>query len=128
MLPGSAVPANAGAAAYVTSSVLLDPLSLAAARSGAGGAAGAAVSIVMVSVAEAVLPLPAASVAVAVMLRVPSARAEETTPYVPDPAPLPTSAPSLKIFTVLPTSAPVPAKDGVLSLVRSSVSLDPLSL
>ena len=56
-------------------SVLEEPLSLAASRSGVDGAAGAVVSIAIVSAVDGALSLPAASVAVAVTLWVPAVRA-----------------------------------------------------
>ena len=68
VLPASAVPENVGVVTLVMLSVLDDPESLAAVRSGVDGAAGAVVSIVMLKVPEDVDTLPAASVAVALML------------------------------------------------------------
>jgi hypothetical protein len=68
VLPASAVPVNVGVVLLVILSVLDDPLSLAAVRSGVEGAAGAVVSIVMVNALEATETFPAASVALAVIL------------------------------------------------------------
>ncbi len=67
-----AVPVKVGVVSLVLSSVLEEPLSLPAARSGVEGAAGAVVSMVMFSAAEATDWLPAASVALAVIAKVPS--------------------------------------------------------
>lgn len=70
----SAVPDSTGAVLEVMLSVLDDPLSDDAARSGADGIAGATVSIEMVDDDDAVLP--ATSVATALRVNVPSASAE----------------------------------------------------
>ena len=75
VLLASAVPVNVGVLTLVRLSVLEEPLSLAASRSGVDGAAGAVVSIVIVSAVDGALSLPAASVAVAVTLWVPAVRA-----------------------------------------------------
>ena len=68
VLLASAVPVNAGVVLLVTLSVLEEPLSVAAVRSGAEGAPGAVVSMVILNALEVTLVLPAASVALAVML------------------------------------------------------------
>ena len=76
VLPASAVPLNVAAATFVMLSVLEEPESDAAARSGVLGAVGARVSMVTERLDAAALVLPAVSVAVAVMLCVPAASAE----------------------------------------------------
>ena len=63
--PGSVVPVKVGEVFFVRLSVLDDPVSVAAVRSGAEGAAGGVVSIVATKVFEAALVFPATSVAVA---------------------------------------------------------------
>ena len=68
VLLASAVPVNAGVVTLVILSVLEEPLSVAAVKSGADGALGAVASIVILNALEATLVFPAASVALAVML------------------------------------------------------------
>ncbi len=75
VLLASAVPVKVGVVSLVWLSVLEEPLSLPAVRSGVEGAAGAAVSMVIDSAPEATLTLPATSVATAVMLLTPCDRA-----------------------------------------------------
>ncbi len=67
MLSVSAVPVKVGVVSLVMLSVLEEPVSLPASRSGVDGAAGAVVSTVRAKLLEAALWLPAASVALAVM-------------------------------------------------------------
>jgi len=74
VLLASAVPVNVGVLTLVRLSVLEEPLSLAASRSGVDGAAGAVASIVMLRAPEAAEAFPAASVAVAVMEWTPAVR------------------------------------------------------
>ncbi len=66
VLFAAAVPVKVGVVSLVLSSVLEEPVSLPAARSGVPGAAGAAVSTVTDSPPLATEVLPPASVAVAV--------------------------------------------------------------
>ena len=74
VLFASAVPVKVGVLTLVILSVLDDPVSLAAVRSGVEGAAGAVLSMVMLNAPEATETFPAASVALALMLCVPDER------------------------------------------------------
>ena len=114
------------------SSVLDEPVSLPASRSGVAGVAGAAVSMVTVRTPEAALTFNAVFVAMAVIWCVPSARA---TPLVIDHVPVVALAATVprepvtseNNSTVLSGSA-VPENVGVVTLVRSSVFDNPESL
>ena len=75
--PISAVPTKVGAVSLVRLSVVDEPVSVVAARSGADGADGAVVSIDTDRPAVLALTLPAASVALAVMLCVPPVSTED---------------------------------------------------
>src|SRR5206468_6975244 len=115
--PFSAVPSKLGVESLVMLSLLEEPESLKAFRSGVEGAAGAAVSIVTVSEPEAEPVLPAVSVALALIAWSPSASALESIDQLPPPsaAALPTCVAPAKSLTVELASA-VPVKVGVESL------------
>ncbi len=113
---------KSGVVSFVTSSVLEEPLSDAASRSGAPGAAGAVVSTVTESVPDSAETLPATSVWVAVMGWLASLSVDEVGFTVP-PAhvAMPTEPPLARSVTVAPLSQEN-VKLGVVSLVRSSVA------
>ena len=67
MLPAGAVPVKVGVVSFVRLSLLDDPVSAAAVRSGVDGAATAPLMVTARGL-DAALVLPAGSVAVAVML------------------------------------------------------------
>ena len=122
---------NAGLGLAVLLSVLLLPVSVPAVMSGAvAGADGPVVSMVMGSSSLGSLVLPALSMAVAVRLCRPSINGVVSVAVqVPSAATtaVPTGVAPSKIVMVLPAS-PVPVSVGVVSLVRSSLLLTPLSL
>jgi hypothetical protein len=126
VLPASAVPVKVGVVSVVTLSVLDEPVSDAAVRSGVE-TAGAAASIWTVIADDAALVLPELFVAVAVMTSVPWPRVTVAVQLPPESAVVvPISVEPEYSFTVLPAGA-VPVNVGVVSLVLLSVLDAPVS-
>ena len=128
--PAAAVPVKVGVLIRVMLSVVEEPLSLAAVRSGAPGTAGGVVSIVIVSADEVAPVLPATSVARAEMLWAPAVKVVLTVAdQFPDASatPLPRTVVPSKSVTVAPGSV-VPLKVGEVLFVRLSVFELPVSL
>ncbi len=128
--PAVPVPLISGVVSRVMLSVLLVPVSLAAATS-AAGAAGPVASMTNATVVAA-LVLPAGSVAVTLTLAAPSAKAwVGVTLQVPLAATTVVSTspvPGMVTVMVSPGVAPAPLMVGVVSVVRLSVLLVPVSL
>ena len=124
--PASPVPSIVGVLSLVISSLLLDPLSLDWVKLIVG--VGMPVSISTVMFAE--LVLPAVSVEVTVRVLSPSGNSLVVTEYVPSSptVALPIVSPDALVITTVEPASPVPSIVGVLSLVISSLLLDPLSL
>lgn len=122
------LPLKSGVVSLVTLSVSLEPLSVAAVMSGVPEAAGAVVSIVKDRPGLAAEVLPAASPAVTVTVCAPAPRAEVAMLYA---LPLHVAEPTLLPSTSTVIMSPfvqLPVKVGVVTLVRLSVLLEPLSL
>ncbi len=83
IVPTTVVPVNVGVAILVILSVLLRPVSLAAASTGAPGVAGAVVSIVIAVAADGAPVLSARSLALAVIDLTPSVNVDVVIEYVP---------------------------------------------
>jgi hypothetical protein len=127
VLPAAAVPVKVGVVSLVRLSVVDDPESDAAIKSGVDGAATGALMVIE-RAADAGLVLPAVSVAVTVMMCVPCARGELVTVQLPleFAVAVPIWVVPAYTFTALPASA-VPVKVGVVLVVMLSVFDAPVS-